>query len=91
MINLFFYSLVLAGNYRFKYDGYDSRYPNDYQNLKEDQNMREIYHKKKLLDLINTSNLYDKLIIIKNNNVLNEDKNNIYNGGLLDDWDFKIN
>ena len=78
---------------RYPFEAIDSRY-----HLKDpyhDSNIEriiEIHYNKHILDQLNSTKLsiFDKLVIIKNEEILESMIPNLYKSGLFDDWDFEI-
>ncbi len=74
-------------------DGYDCRYKHDsIKNAKELDDISTNLNKQKILYLLESSDnsIFEKIEIIEKYDILNEDCYNIFNGGLLDDWEFNI-
>ena len=91
-------------NLKKKLSGFDERYLNQTETQKQD-NQKEISRLRKMIHYYNLMiilqskmDLYDKLIIIKNNEIFKDlyqhDTNimncNIYSGDLFKDWDFEF-
>lgn len=87
--------LLFHLDYKTRYDfqGCDSRFP-----LKDphyDSNIERIIkinYNKHILDQLNSTkiSIFDKLLIIRNEQILGSVASNLYNAGLFDDWDFEI-
>tara|TARA_B100000927_G_scaffold33437_1_gene24096 strand:+ start:219 stop:503 length:285 start_codon:yes stop_codon:yes gene_type:complete len=78
---------------RFPFEAIDSRYPFKDQDYDSNiERITEIHYNKHILDQLNGTKLsiFDKLIIIKNEQILESMAHNLYKAGLFDDWDFEI-
>jgi hypothetical protein len=75
-----------------KNSGYDERYPNENKNLTQINELKNIFEKKKLLDILkdDTVSILTKIHLINNdiNSSNNINSNNILAGGLFKDFDF---
>ena len=90
---LLFFLFHLNYETRYNFQGCDSRF--NFKDPDYDSNIEriiEINYKNKLLKQLNNSriSIYDKLFIIKNEEILESMTPNLYNAGLFDDWDFEI-
>ncbi len=90
---LLFFLFHLNYETRYTFEAIDSRFP-----LKDpdiDSNIEriiEINYKNNLLKQLNSTKLsiFDKLVIIKNEQILESMTPDLYKAGLFDDWDFEI-
>ena len=107
-INSFFFlnkkESKTAINFKKKSSGLDERYLNRSETQKQDEQQeitrfrKMLYYYNLMTTLQSKMTLYDKLVIIKNNEIFNDlyphDTNimdyDIYSGGLLKDWDFEF-
>lgn len=92
MYLILFYLLLFTNNLIKDKKGYDERLVNPYDNDKITiDKINEQIEKKILLDLLQSTklNIYEKINILNKNKEINIPKPiNLYNGGLLDDWNF---
>lgn len=78
---------------RYDFQGCDSRFslkePNYDSNI---ERITEILYNKHILDQLNSTKLsiFDKLLIIDNEQIIGSVSSNLYKAGLFDDWDFEI-
>lgn len=78
---------------RFPFEGFDSRYSlteTNFDSLSE--RIYDIHYNKYILDQLNNTriSIYDKILIIKNEQILESMTPNLYKAGLFDDWNFEI-
>ncbi len=78
---------------RYPFEGLDSRLPLKDPNYDSNiERIIEINYNKHILDQLNNTKLsiFDKILIIDNENILESVASNLYKAGLLDDWNFEI-
>lgn len=78
---------------RFPFEGFDSRYSLTEANFDSlSERIYDIHYNKYILDQLNSTKLsiFDKLVIIENEQILESMAPNLYKSGLYDDWDFEI-
>ena len=78
---------------RYTFEAIDSRFPlKDPDIDSKIERIIEINYKNNLLKQLNSTKLsiFDKLVIIKNEQILESMTPNLYKAGLFDDWNFEI-
>jgi hypothetical protein len=78
---------------RYTFEAIDSRFPlKDPDIDSKIERIIEINYKDNILKQLNSTKLsiFDKLEIIKNEQILESMTPNLYKAGLFDDWDFEI-
>lgn len=90
---LLFFLFHLNYETRYTFEAIDSRFPlKDPDIDSKIERIIEINYKDNILKQLNSTKLsiFDKLEIIKNEQILESMTPNLYKAGLFDDWDFEI-
>lgn len=90
---LLFFLFHLNYETRYTFEAIDSRYPLIDPDIDSKiERIIEINYKDNLLKQLNSTKLsiFDKLVIIKNEQILESMTPNLYKAGLFYDWDFEI-
>ena len=78
---------------RYPFEAVDSRFPLKDPNYDSNiEGINTIFYNKNIIDQLNSTKLsiFDKLLIIDNEQILESTRPNLYKAGLLDDWNFEI-
>lgn len=90
---LLFFLFHLNYETRYTFEAIDSRYPlKDPDIDSKIERIIEINYKNSILKQLNSTKLsiFDKLVIIENEQILESMTPNLYKAGLFYDWDFEI-